>query len=244
MATNRLQLYEYAGGKCPFCGREVQDCLKRFNTASGQFEFHHVDPKRKHPDYDNLIRRNLSSEQLDEIDKCVLLCRTCHGLFHAQNLTAKGVIRQRIQDSRRQQTVNARGLVDWQEKRLVLFTEEDNELAIFLVQLRGMASVIRIRRDLEKELFSVFIPATRRTGSLLVRGANKTPLFRVDRESGQCYQIQMDVRCPFAKLELHGEPGEPIIWVRNGKMLTLGGEVRDRGIVTMHGLKYSECPKP
>jgi hypothetical protein len=41
-------------------------------------------------------------------------------------------------------------------------------------------------------------------------------------------------------LELHGEPGEPRVWVRNGRMVTADGEVSQRGIVTLYRLPYAE----
>src|SRR5689334_13037263 len=91
MTANRLQLYEYAGGKCVFCGNSVEDALDRFHTAKGQFEFNHIRPERKHPDYEALIRRRLSTEVLNEVDKCKLFCRNCHGLFHSQNVTGRVV---------------------------------------------------------------------------------------------------------------------------------------------------------
>lgn len=244
MAANRLQLYDYAGGKCPFCGRGVADSLSRYGTVDRQFEFNHINPARKHPDYDNLIRRNLSTEQLDEIDKCVLLCRCCHGLYHAQNISAKAVLTHRIGDTRRQQTFRAGGLIDWKDRRVALFSDQHDRLALFSVQLLGQSPLLRVRRDLDRELFSVFIPATLHYGSLVVRDQSRIPLFLVDRVSRSHYRIVMDVRCPFAELELHSEPGEPVVWVRNGRMLTADGEVQRRGIITMEGLKYSECPKP
>lgn len=243
MAANRLQLYDYAGGKCHFCGRDVEESQKRFGTVNGQFEFNHLDPKRKHPDYDNLIRRNLSSCQLDEIDKCVLLCRTCHGLYHAQDLSAKATIKLQIGGRRRQQTYRARGIFDFQEKHVTLFSDQDNELECYYIELRGQPPQLRLRRELEKELFPYFIPQTLTCRELLVRGIDRTPLLKVSRTTQDVFRMRMDVRFTLAELELHGEPGQPIVWVRNGKMLTADGEVRRRGIVTMEGIQYAVCTK-
>jgi hypothetical protein len=243
MAANRTQLYNYAGGKCAFCGRDVRESLKRYGTHHGQFEFNHLDPQRKDSDYDNLIRRNLSSSQLDEIDKCVLLCRNCHGLYHAQDLSAKATIKLQVGDRRRQQTYRARGIFDFQEKHVALFSDQNNELECFYIELRGQPPLLRLRRELEKELFPHFIPQTRACRELLVRGIDRTPLLKVTRSTQNHFRMRMDVRFTLAELELHGEPGEPIVWVRNGKMLTADGEVRRRGIVTMEGIEYAVCNK-
>jgi hypothetical protein len=84
MAAPRKQLYKYKGNKCANCGLSVEEMLARFGTFNRMFQFNHVDPKQKDPRYDNLIQRQLSGEQLDEVDKCVLLCNECHGILHAQ----------------------------------------------------------------------------------------------------------------------------------------------------------------
>lgn len=244
MAANRLQLYDYAGGKCCFCGRDVRESLARYRTFNGQFEFNHIDPKKKHPDYDNLIRRNLSSEQLDEIDKCVLMCRNCHGLFHAQRITAKGVIRLRVGNLRRQQTYRACGIADFQEKRFVFVSDQDDKLALFTVQYPKTQSRLMTKRDVENQFLSDLLPGTMHHGSLMIRDVERTPLLRVDRLDRAHFQIQMDMRCPLFQLELHGEPGEPGVWVRNGRAVTAEGEVLNRGIVTLYRLPYAEWCRP
>lgn len=53
------------------------------------FQLHHVDPGTKHPSYDNLMKQMLSLEQIEEVDKCTLLCTQCHTVIHAQEITAK-----------------------------------------------------------------------------------------------------------------------------------------------------------
>ena len=83
--TNRRQLYEYLGGKCSQCGVSVQEMVDRFGTFNRMFEFHHITPSKKHDNYAALMKKKISAEQIEEIDKCILLCRTCHGIVHAQN---------------------------------------------------------------------------------------------------------------------------------------------------------------
>src|SRR5258708_18927649 len=87
--AEKRQLFKYKGNKCAKCGLSVTAMLERYGTVNRMFQFNHIDPTKKHPDYDNLIRRTINTEQLDEIDKCVLLCNECHGVVHAQNLTGE-----------------------------------------------------------------------------------------------------------------------------------------------------------
>jgi hypothetical protein len=86
MAINQL-LFKYKGNRCAGCGLSADEMLKRFGVINKLFQFHHVDPAKKHADYDNLIQRRVSAEQLDELDKCVLLCNNCHDILHAQRGT-------------------------------------------------------------------------------------------------------------------------------------------------------------
>jgi hypothetical protein len=240
MSADRFQLYDYAGGKCCFCGRDIQESLDRYGTVKGQFEFNHIDPKKKHPDYDNLIQRKLSSEQLDEIDKCVLMCRTCHGLLHAQRISAKAVLRLRVGHLRRQQTYRACGIADFREKRFVFASDQDDELALFTAQYPKTPPRLMIKRDVEKQFLCDLLPCTKQHGSLLIRDINRTPLLRVDRLDSDHFQIEMDVRCPLFQMELHGEPGEPRVWVRNGRAVTADGEVMKEGVITLYRLPYAE----
>ena len=98
MDRKRL-LYTYKGDRCAHCGKTVQEVLSAFGTMSRVFHFNHIKPEKKHPNYDNLIRRVVSAEVLDEVDKCVLLCSVCHGVLHGQrgqgSLTITSVVRGR-----------------------------------------------------------------------------------------------------------------------------------------------------
>ena len=62
---------DYKGGKCVCCG---------YNKYYGSLDFHHIGKK------DFAISRNVGKKWecvLAELDKCVLLCRNCHGEVHA-----------------------------------------------------------------------------------------------------------------------------------------------------------------
>src|SRR4051812_25410231 len=75
---------EYLGGRCVICHRCIKAVERRYLTSKGTFEFNHIDPSQKSPIYEKLIRRVISAAQLDELDKCNLLCRVCHGIWTNQ----------------------------------------------------------------------------------------------------------------------------------------------------------------
>ena len=71
--SNKHKAVEYKGGKCARCGNgELPDCC---------YDFHHIDPTTKIFDINIgiLCFRKISIEQLlQEVDKCILLCHSCH----------------------------------------------------------------------------------------------------------------------------------------------------------------------
>lgn len=69
----KLQCIEYKGGACTKCG---------YNKCPAAMVFHHPDPNEK----DFGISSNGVSRSFEkckpELDKCVLLCVTCHAEIH------------------------------------------------------------------------------------------------------------------------------------------------------------------
>jgi hypothetical protein len=53
---NRELLYKYKGNRCGHCGVSVQEMLDKWGTFKRLFELDHIDPAKKHPDYENMIR--------------------------------------------------------------------------------------------------------------------------------------------------------------------------------------------
>jgi len=70
----KKKLIEYKGGKCEKCGYN-----KDFPSA---YDFHHKAPKEK----DFSISSNGNTRSIEkmrkEVDKCMLLCATCHREIH------------------------------------------------------------------------------------------------------------------------------------------------------------------
>src|SRR5262245_45230982 len=133
--ANRRQLYEYKGDECARCHLTVQEMVDRFGTVDRMFEFNHVDPAGKHPGYANLIRRSLSSEQLDEVDKCVLLCRQCHGILHAQGITGRVQFTVKIGVRKASQTLRGQLIIDRRDRRVTFLTSERILVIPYLLQI-------------------------------------------------------------------------------------------------------------
>jgi len=68
-------MIEYKGGKC-------DRCLLKFDQDNYfLFDFHHLDPSIKDPNFGRIKFQNWNRIK-DEIDKCVLVCANCHRIIH------------------------------------------------------------------------------------------------------------------------------------------------------------------
>ena len=67
---NKQKAVDYKGGKCCICG---------YNKCLASLDFHHV--KDKDPKWETM--RGWSFDNIkSELDKCILVCRNCHGEIH------------------------------------------------------------------------------------------------------------------------------------------------------------------
>lgn len=72
----KIKMITYKGGKCVDCELNHKD------THYCVFDFHHLDPKTKDPNFNRIKYQNWDKIK-EEIDKCVLLCSNCHRLRHS-----------------------------------------------------------------------------------------------------------------------------------------------------------------
>jgi len=68
----KLKSIEYMGGKCQFCG---------YSKCVNSLDFHHKDPLQKSFNISAGKCYNFDKLKL-ELDKCILVCRNCHGEIH------------------------------------------------------------------------------------------------------------------------------------------------------------------
>ena len=73
----RQRAVEYKGGKCELCG---------YSKCIASLDFHHKDPNEKDPNFKTA--RNWKWDRMKrEVDKCMLLCKNCHGELHYKEET-------------------------------------------------------------------------------------------------------------------------------------------------------------
>ena len=73
------RMIEYKGGCCSICG---------YNKCPTSLIFHHLDPSKK--EFQLSGSHTFSWEKnKKELDKCILLCRNCHGELHYQENETK-----------------------------------------------------------------------------------------------------------------------------------------------------------
>lgn len=68
---------DYKGGACIICG---------YNRYIGSLDFHHLDPSKKDFNLSRIKNTSFIKNQnkiRTELDKCVLVCRNCHGEIHS-----------------------------------------------------------------------------------------------------------------------------------------------------------------
>ena len=65
---------DYKGGKCLDCEKSLS-----FPEDKGEYNFHHTDPSTKVSKMNQLFKDKAANHRLvQELDKCVLLCKPCH----------------------------------------------------------------------------------------------------------------------------------------------------------------------
>jgi 5-methylcytosine-specific restriction endonuclease McrA len=65
----KTELVQIAGGKCSMCG---------YDKYLGALDFHHQDPSKKEFGISEGIIRYSKEKLIQEIKKCILLCKNCH----------------------------------------------------------------------------------------------------------------------------------------------------------------------
>ena len=68
----KKEAVDYKGGACEICG---------YDKCLGSLDFHHRDPSKKDPGWTTMKSRPLENIK-SELDKCMLVCRNCHGEIH------------------------------------------------------------------------------------------------------------------------------------------------------------------
>lgn len=227
MDRREIQLL-YKGNKCAYCGMSVLESLQRYDTFHRMYQFNHVDPDKKHPDYDNLIRRNISTDQLDELDKCVLLCNQCHGILHGQNINTSMILRVKVWDQTAEQTFKGQVIFDKVDNKLAFFTDDELLIYPYWLNLGEDPTRLIFGKDLKHTLMNQWVPLTKKHGPLAVTNDKHDVLFGAIRLDDTHVEIQQ--HCTFSLLPVQGDPmPDQTIWFRNGLAI-----IRQGNEVTIH----------
>ena len=210
--------------------------LKRYGTFQRMFELHHVDPDKKDPNYNNLIKQKLSTKQIDEIDKCVLLCRECHGIIHAQNIRAKVKLELQYAEKTVSQEFNAWVIHDAIDKKIHFLSDEklllnpyysklndEEENLLFGTDLQSGEFFNNMLRSLkEGDTFSIFKPETKKC---LFQVTHLKDTIKIE------HSVEFEL---IASMEAQYDDQGSRIWYRNGMLLSEDGEVIEKGVITLY----------
>jgi hypothetical protein len=243
--VNRRQLYRYKGNCCAHCRRSVEEVLKRYRTIERFFEFNHVNPSDKHPDYDNLIRRVISTEQLDEVDKCVLLCGECHSVVHAQHITAKFSLAVRVGKRQVEQTFSGQMIIDFRDRKGTFLTADRPLIIPYKVYLGGRHERVLFGRDLEQgDLLNQFLAQLDKIKSLTIRSCQGELLLRATHVRERYFNMAHSIKFPLISAELGQAEGQsPDLWVRNGEVLMRDGGVFHNGTISYEMMTREQATK-
>jgi hypothetical protein len=219
MAVNPL-LFEYKGNCCAGCGLTVKEMMQRFGVVNKVFQFNHIEPEKKHREYDKLIQRVVSTEQLDELDKCVLLCNICHDVLHAQAVEAEVTRSVEFAGKVVEQKLKCQGIIDFETGVIRLFHNDECNLAVFKVGFPPEEPEFLADVELKQDgrLLKLLIE-TEGGKNLLICKDPKEPLLRAKRLNASTCRISVSPSFPLFKFnDLLGDAGERF-WIRNGRMI-------------------------
>ena len=222
--SDRLLLYKYKGDSCEYCGTTVEEMIRKFQSYA-RFKLHHIDPAKKSPEYDNLIRRNLSSEQLDEVDKCALLCGNCHDTLHSQNITLpvsftlQGEGHEPIEH-----VLDCQVIYDHEKNEATIFSDEFRFLDLYRVQIGTEPASIMSGIQL-KPVLNPLHERTRTDGELVISTMNGTVVYRVTPINDTQCEVEAKLEFPFIKVDLPLVAADGKRWdifLRSGTFLSSG----------------------
>lgn len=237
--ANRL-LLKYKGDRCVNCGLGVDEMFRRYGTMNRMFQFNHIDPTKKHPDYDNMIRRVISSDVLDEVDKCVLLCNTCHGVVHAQDLNANLHLTVKVGTKTCTQQMKGQLIFNYQKRTALFMTDELPLVYPYRVSFGAGRPRVMFGRDLPKNRITELIENTKNGSLLVIRSWNHTELLRAKGDGEGGVNLSFDFRCLLVDSELM-DPSCGV-WTRNGVAITTDGRILKNGNVELFGMHRLPTP--
>lgn len=233
--ADRAQLYKYKGNRCSSCGLSVEEMVTRHGTFNQMFELHHVDPGTKHPSYTNLMKQVLSPEQIEEVDKCTLLCTQCHKLIHAQEITAKLELSVEIGQRKVTQCFDGWIKADFLDETFTFVTNQrfllkpcevrfgtKNPIELCVIEIEKDGNLLDWLQNISQYKFV----------EILAR-SNREVLMQIEYAGERKAKITQAIGFPVTEINLSTrESGANDIWMRNGVVLTKAGEILTSGTLS------------
>ena len=85
--NRKLNLIKVCGNQCNLCG---------YNKVIGALEFHHINPEEKSYGLASMGTCHQLETDLQEIQKCILVCANCHREIHENLYTKEELINKKI----------------------------------------------------------------------------------------------------------------------------------------------------
>lgn len=218
MAINRV-LYHYKGDRCEQCGKSLEDVVREFGTANLSFEFNHIDPSQKADDYNKLIQRKLSSAQLDEVDKCSLLCVACHKVLTAQNDSVLLTVTFRVDGNEITHRLKCQTITNLEKQEVTFFSDQSDSLFLLRVKLGSTEARIFTALQLkEMQLLEGFIQQTTSGSNLSIETLEGFPLFTVKKRDAELFEFSQSADFPIVAHHMKFHPSLDV-FIRNGQII-------------------------
>ena len=229
---NRELLYKYRGNRCAGCGMEVVEMVNRYGTFNRMFEFHHIDEQTKASNYDNLIRRKLSTQQIEEIEKCALLCRECHGILHAQNIQGEIELCIELDNRKVCQKIKGQIIYDTIDQEMKFVTNESIMIHPYRIEVTGQEPKVLCGVEIRDDSYFMKLFQNLEVGhEVEVFNYLKTERnMRAVCIDNQQIRMTLALGFPFFTIKWGDIKNDsPYLWYRNGMVLTKDGEFITKG---------------
>ena len=208
--------------------------VERFGTFNRMFELHHIDPSTKDPKYKNLMQKQLSAEQIEEVDKCTLLCNKCHSIIHAQNITANLRLSVAVDGREVSQEFDGWMVCDVKDKTLTFITNQRFLLQPCQIKFGSGSSitlcVIEIERD--QHLLKWMHNIEQLKGVYILALSNGELLMKLEHLGQKRLNVTQKIGFPITALNLSTDGQKDDLWIRNGIAMKKSGEIYTKGTFT------------
>jgi hypothetical protein len=233
--ANKEQQLRYKGNRCAGCGMPVDEIVARYGTFERLTQFHHIDPENKASNYKNLIRQRISTEQLEELDKCALLCSGCHDIIHAQSIRGKLALTVQIDGRDVTQTFDGWYKLDNLDKKMVFISNEPLLLNSYRVLVGSELEKILCGIELHQEdVLANWLVDLDEHKTIEISSMDGRKMFCAEHLEGRHAKLSQDIGFPVTMIDLSAEERDPpYLWVRNGMMLNEDGSIETKGTLSM-----------